>query len=380
MVGNNRISSPVIFFSIYIAIMLFQPEGWGTYFAIAVIVLTLITCVVDGRASLRSFYMPRASRCIFVFMVLMGLSTMFVSGELSSYNKLVAQIILFLFMSGVAVSDDEREFLRWFFIVVNVIYAILAIRYCISAGETRYYHSRIEILGARFDSNFIGIPFVAAATYLLDNILNGRKRVFSTIMYFIVSIAIVLTASHGNMLSWILASVLVVLIFLKDKNMMWHKKLFLIIAVLVLAYVLNLFLSANYSEQWSRMTSFETGSDNGRFELWNLSIDLWKTSPIFGGGMEYLYTETGHASHNTFIQIIVNSGVIGCLAFTGFLFGMIIKAWRYDKALFAVLCGMLIQIAFLDALDNRVVWIIFCIISMIAAQKEMEPDTDIVQG
>lgn len=370
--NENRITSPVFFFSMYTAIMLYQAEGLGTLSAFVTIALTLVACVLTGNVQIRAFYMPRASKLIFMFLTLVTIVTFTKSGVVSSYYKFAAQIILFIFLSSIEMSDDEYKYVRWVFICANVVYAFLGIRYCMTIGTARYFHGDIDILGATFDPNYIGISFVAALVFLLDNILKGNKRVISAVMYFVIAVAIVLTASRGNMVSWVLSSVLVIAFFLKDRDRSSLKKVLWIAIALVLILALIQYISVNYPEQWGRMSYISADSDNGRLYLWEETLDLWKDSPLFGGGLRSMYYQYSRASHNTYLQILVDSGLIGSILFIAFLICMAKKAFSYNKTLFAALCGMLLQIGFLDAVDNRVVWIIFCLITMLPERKEME--------
>lgn len=371
-IKDKKITSPVIFFSMYIAIMLYQPEGLGTLTAFATISLTIIACVITGRVQARAFYMPRVSKLIFVFLALVTVVTLIKSGSVSSYYKFAAQIIFFIFLCSIEMSEREYGYIKWVFICTNMVYALLGIRYCLTTGVARYYHGDIEILGATFDPNYIGISLIAAMAMLLDNVLKGSKRVISTVMYFVIAVAVVLTASRGNMVSWVLSSVLVLVFFLKDRDRSNVKKILWIAVAAGLILFLIQYISVNYPEQWARMSYISKDSDNGRLYLWKETLELWKKSPLFGGGLRSMYYQYSRASHNTYLQILVDSGIVGSAIFLGFIAIMMRKAFLYNKTIFAVLCGMLLQIGFLDAIDNRVVWIVFCIIAMLPMGKESE--------
>lgn len=54
---------------------------------------------------------------------------------------------------------------------------------------------------------------------------------------------------------------------------------------------------------------------NGRFELWNYAIDKWLANPIMGIGFKQIQKLTGLDVHNTYFQILAETGLIGFLVF-----------------------------------------------------------------
>jgi hypothetical protein len=66
------------------------------------------------------------------------------------------------------------------------------------------------------------------------------------------------------------------------------------------------------------------------------------------------------ASHNTYFQLLSETGLIGLTCFAAILIRLLRKTYRYDRACFCMMLGLLVQIALLDALDNRCVWSELC--------------------
>lgn len=359
----ERISPPIICFSLYLALMLYQPEGFGTYAAFGTIILTLIACFWTKETLFRAFKMPTDCLAIFLFLVIISLVTLARGDIPSSFAKFAGQVILYIVLRHLTIDEHEFEYLKWVFLIANVVYATVSIRYCISSAAVRYYHDNIIIFGASFDPNYIGISFVTSLVFLMDNVLTGKKRLISTIMYAIIAIAVVLTASRGNMVAWATSSALVIYFFFKNKGVRRSSKWVSIIVIFALMVFFVNYISSNFTVQWTRMVSIE--NDNGRFALWEKSVELWKTSPIWGGGLRSMYSQYGRASHNTYLQILVDGGIIGALLMILFFGGLLKRTLFNNKILFSALFAMLLQIFFLDALDNRCVWVVFCIIAML---------------
>ena len=61
----------------------------------------------------------------------------------------------------------------------------------------------------------------------------------------------------------------------------------------------------------------------GRLTLWNWAMEMWLQSPIYGNGMSAFYAKHHSAVHNTYLQILAETGVIGL----GLFLWVILVAW-----------------------------------------------------
>lgn len=376
MNGNlkEKVSSPILFFSIFAALMLFQTSyiRLGTITAFTSLTFTIVTAFFSQRTSFRAFRMPRYSVILTFFLVVTGIVTCLYGNFPNSFIRYIAQIILCIVLFSISnkTNYSEEAFIKKVFIVAAVFYAVLTIRSCIFLGPTRYYHAKITILGTSLDPNFIGIPFVAALVLLLSNILNGTKRLLSLVGCTILLVAAVYTASRGTILTLVIICALEIIYFFgKRNNVSFLNKLLIIALITVVGVFLLRYVSGNLSEQWSRISSISIETDNGRLELWQRAIDVWQEHPIFGIGYGGMYRDYGKATHNTYLQLLSETGLVGSVLFIWFEILMLKRAYRHSFAMFCVLLGAMIQIAFLDALDNRCFWVIICWIAIIGEDK-----------
>ena len=370
---TRNVRTPIIWFGMFMALMLFQTSymNLGTITAFITLSLTIFTAFTSGNTSVRRFYVPGVSKMLIVFLVVTSLITM-ISGILPSYyTKYAAQILLCIVLMAIpSLDENEADFLKKVFIIASVVYAFLAIRSCYQLGASRYYHGSIILFNTVLDPNFIGIPIVAASSLVLNNILEGKKRLINVLCYVILAVAIVYTASRSNMLCLLFSNSLVLLFFLKNRDTPIWIRLIWIVVVLVGALYISGYFASNFSQQWERMTVFGEGSDNGRFELWNRAFVAWKHSPIFGNGLSAMYQTYGRATHNTYFQLLSETGLLGLCIFVSFAIHLLIKMYRTNKVYFCLLIGCLIQIAFLDALENRCLWVILCWFSLMPNKME----------
>lgn len=376
---REKIRPPIIWFSFFAALMLFQTSymGLGTISAFVTLAATILTAFMSGTVSLQKFYLSRDSGSLLIFLLIVSMVTV-ISGSLpNGFSRFVAQIILCIVLIAMEpINRREEEFIKTVFIIAALAYAVLTIRSCYQLGTTRYYHSSIKLFNAMLDPNFIGIPFVAASVLVLNNILTGKKRLLNAACYIVLAVAIVYTASRGTMICLALSNALVVLSYMQKKDVHVLAKILWIVLIIIAIGFLSGYLETNYTTQWERMTSFGEGADNGRFELWTRAAEAWRESPLFGKGLGGMYRIYGKATHNAYLQLLSETGALGTILFLTFMVRLLKKMLKADKVYFCLLVGTFGQIAFLDALDNRVLWVELCWLSMIAKSREVERNVE----
>ena len=370
---KEKIRTPIKWFAVFISLMLFQTSYMrlGTITAFVSLFLVIVTALLSGNVSVSNFRLPANSGILIAFLVCTFTVTFFHGSFPNYFSRYAAQIILcIVIMAMPSINDKETDFLETVFILASVVYAILIIISCYRLAGQRYYHGSIVLFNTALDPNFVGIPLVATSVFVLNKILCKNKRVLNLLFYIILAVAILYTASRGNMLSFIISNALLVLIYMAKNNVALHTKVIWIVFIAVTIFFLTNYLSIFLPEQWERISTFGEGSDNGRFELWKRAIEAWKMHPIFGNGMGAMYRVFGKATHNTYFQLLSETGLLGFLLFVAFLINLLRKTFKFNKVYFCLLLGCLFQIAFLDALDNRCLWVILCWMAILPKNRE----------
>lgn len=359
-VKKKWVAGMTVSICLYIALMMVQTPIMqiGRITAISTILLVIVGCFVSGRQSLKHFFISEYTGVLVLYSLLLFLTTIIHQGLELDMLEVIAMLTVTVFLCGIMISPHEDAVIRYALELAVTIYAILAIRSCVENANTRYYHGAIPLFGTYFDPNYIGIPFVAGTVLQLDNILTRRRFWISGISYIILAVALVYTASRGNMVSWLLSNAMVMYYYLRNNKIQFGRKAFWgIVAVFLVAGLVG-FLSEEFEEQWIRMTTFGEGSDNGRLDLWGRAFSLWLTHPFFGAGYNSMYFYSHLVSHNTYIQILAETGLVGFVLMAIFACRLISRTYREDRTRFCMLIGMFAQIAFLDTLGNRCVWAI----------------------
>ncbi len=110
----------------------------------------------------------------------------------------------------------------------------------------------------------------------------------------------------------------------------------------------------------------ETGTAQARFTLWEQSLQAWKENPILGIGSGATGDIGAGVSHNTFISVLTENGLIGLaiyLLFWAFLAAAILSLQKAEKILWiTMLVSYVPHLLSISAEYEKVVWLIFGLI------------------
>lgn len=370
-IERESIKKTVIMFSIYLSLMLFQTNYFrlGTLSAFVTIVLTLLYAYNDNIFRANTFRISNVSCLVIIYFISSTVVSICFYGIPGNYVKFAAQILLFLVLKNYKVNYQESKYITFFFVLSSTIYSVLILR----SASIFWAHSMIRLFGTTLDPNYVGIPVSACSVVALHYFLVIKKHTLQRMVfagiYLLILYTIIATASRGTLLSFLFGNVAYLVLFINNRRIKIHVRIFLIILILSAAVFAYRYFSTNYLYAWNRITNFGAGSDNGRLEIWKWAIDAWKTSPVFGIGIQGMYGYNGFAIHNTYIQMLCESGIFGCILVFPCIIELIRHSWRIGNMYFCIVLGILVQIMFLDANDNRCLWVIFTWIAMVPPLK-----------
>lgn len=160
-------------------------------------------------------------------------------------------------------------------------------------------------INAFYISIFIGITFCRV-------LLNKEYKKTNLILFVIGMVALFLTGKRG-MLLYVIFSIIFISFYLINKDKKNNLKYLLMLAIIILvAYIvlLNIPEAQNILE---KMQLLEENGDvlNGRDVLWNKSMNIFKDNKILGIGIGTVQNLIGDYSHNVYIQLLAETGIIG---------------------------------------------------------------------
>ncbi|MDG5787889.1 O-antigen ligase family protein [Evansella sp. AB-P1] len=227
-----------------------------------------------------------------------------------------------------------------------------------------------RLIGLVEDPNF----YVFYNTIFFAYYLCNSKSSLNKLGLFLCIITSILTFSRGGLL---VIGILFFLYFIMSNIGKQLKMLMISVSLsLVAIYISLLFSQLNVIEMLdSRFGDFSNDGGSGRFELWGRAIDFFSTNILVGIGAfnfsDYndFYYGDNLSVHNTFFDILSESGVLGFffyMLFILFVFIQLIQnnVHRKKPYLFFTYIGYVLQLLSLSVIINDMFFMYLAILSI----------------
>jgi len=274
-------------------------------------------------------------------------------------NYMMLPLIWFLTFKVV----DDRKSLRLFTILLIMgfigaaYYFWREVRYMDLSTYSEARRDRMTGLFVYLGANYYGAFFAHFSIMALGLFIFEKVRKFRLLFLFSVLFAVyclLFTFSRGAYLGFICG-----LFFL---GLVKDKKLLIIIAILLIFW--QTFIPKGVIERIS-MTKDTSGnleeSAATRIQLWDLALDMFKSSPITGRGFNSFEGLGYKDTHNFYMKMLAELGILGLFSFIFLLFASFFTALKLfiksNESLFKGLglgfAGCVVAVAVTNAFGNR---------------------------
>lgn len=298
--------------------------------------------------------------------VFIGIYLLFVFAYLISQNKQEAftdlKVKLYLLLipvfwtAGISLAKKEIQKVLSWFVISCILFAAFAIFVAvfnfIITGENKFYY--LDLVSFTYmHPAYIGMFEAFAFIIISIDLIKGwsqystkRKWAYFAVLLFLTLFIFLLTAKMAIASLFIFGNIA---FFILAKNNLGKNYAILIIAGCNIVAITAL-LSLPYTrERFKLLFTYDevayANSVNSRSEIWKASMEVAKQHPLFGtgsGDAEKALTDTyarngfekgvteSYNTHNQYLQVLVETGIVGLLLFTAFL-GFCIRAAILDK-------------------------------------------------
>lgn len=392
---NSIFAKPFIWLSITVFLVPLLPTMLGLLLvAVTACSLFLKILITPGF----KFQYSKANVWVLLLVLVVGISAMTSISLEESRNiglLMIAFILSYFLMINIVETKGEFKFLLYVFIVSSVITAILGIYQYIFGDvysqawldSNMFEDIKMRVYATFENPNVYGEYLILTIPLIVSLFFTEKgfiKKLFLLGSFGITMLAMVLTFSRGCWLGIILA--LGILLIMIDKRFIWLGVLGIAVMPFVLPEtIMNRFLSIGNLNDSS--TSYRVYIWLGTLAMlkdyWFSGIGLGITSfnkiyPIYS----YNNVSAPH-SHNLFLQIIVEYGMIGLIVFLGILYNFYkettIKMLKQKSILTAGIVsgvtGFLLQSMFDNTWYNyRVVLIFWMILGLGIASVKLKAE------
>jgi O-antigen ligase len=162
-------------------------------------------------------------------------------------------------------------------------------------------------------NNFAWFPFV-------------RKKIVKLVfcvLLFVNFLTTLMSGGRGGVMTFV--ALIILFIYLKGKKSSSVKKIifytFFIVFGIVLIFQYLETNSSNYGGGFARLLLFvQEGDSSGRDKLLVSALKWISDSPIIGHGLGSVFFTLGIFSHNIFLDILIETGLLGLIVFLTFIF------------------------------------------------------------
>jgi putative inorganic carbon (HCO3(-)) transporter len=284
----------------------------------------------------RLLFATRIARWLLVLQIPLFLSYIFAVRQDLSEPNYVSFVKMMAVPFLIPVLIREEEHLRRLLLVIACSISFVGARY----GLWALVHGGVVLIGGYgegmlSDNNLLalgltmGVPLCWYSRQMTDNFI---LKWIMLAMACLSAAAVVMTNSRGGSVA---LGVVVLLIVFRSKRRM--------AGVLVAALFLGAVIYLIRDEYLARMATLEHATDEAsaasRLTHAGVAFRIWKDHPILGvgfGGLNYLVLAErysngevqGHVAHNSYLQMLVDSGFFAFLIYGGLLAGTVIWLGR----------------------------------------------------
>lgn len=381
-------NSPGYAFSNYYA----NPINLGIIVALGLLVIIALVIRAITKKEYKNFFDFKNKKLLIGFLLLIpcyALAGLF-SGWLD-FNSIIVSVIMIIlqpiiyvvFSSGIKSKEDNVLYLArsatWALVLMCLEIAFVYIlKY--DFGMPLDDDWKIQIIVGSVVSNsasefiVILLPFVFYLAY-------KEKRGY---LYYIIAtvslIAIYFTLSRASLLFGIPMFIAgTIFLCFKGNNKTLFRALSISFAIIILGVLIYVYASGNAAGLFEFFKSVGFSS-RGRFELWKNLLKKFTTAPIFGVGFSTYMQSSIHIdhifkglAHNTAIQILCSTGIIGTLFFLYHIyevFKTFIKKATLNKTIVGVAILLFLGISLLDQIYFFPNFTVIYTLLLLIAEKE----------
>jgi O-antigen ligase len=298
--------------------------------------------------------------------------------------------LAFLVVTTTLTNMRDVRFVVLAFVIGAVISVLIGLGTgSLKASETAVSQTAVQgrFTGGGGDPNLTAAGLVAAL-FLIIGLFSiyrsWRARRLLLIAFTLVTIGFIATQSRGGLVALLVAALLTFVLAPRQRRR--------ILALMGLVGVATAVLLAVRPDALQRILDL-SGGTTGRSDLWSVAWKVFTSHPLAGVGsgnfrlieQHYvllpgtinridLLTTVPHLVHNTYLQLLAESGVIGLAAFLVVIVGCLRSMWLAIKEFearglsnYADLArtvmmgtiGMLTAIFFISDVDDLRLWVLF---------------------
>lgn len=253
------------------------------------------------------------------------------STALSNFSSLLISIAVLVCFSNLDILSINEKIQRY---MIGIQWIVIVI--------PKVFKSGINPVDGGYKSIFTTTTFMGLFSCMLVEVcviffLLSRKRIwifYTAGWLYILWETKVRTAVVGIFTAFFLMVLFQWIKRIKKENLLWFGKWGLFLSLILIVVIYPQLDKFSWSEKLSHFVYLHTGKIllSGRNQIWKEAIYIIKESPILGYGLDY----SQHfpvAVHNSYLNVLLQTGIVGLLFVLLFLNGFLNKMIRKNNSI-----------------------------------------------
>lgn len=290
----------------------------------------------------------------------------------NSYVSILINMIVFtILLIQYPVTKREMSFIKFAIVIVGVILSLIILsgNQMVDINNISGGRVTLTIGGLVADNNNLAaslcVPIICSFAFAYSKDVTFKQKILFYFFFAIMVFALLMTGSRGGLLALVAG----VSVFLLKANGGIKIRTVLLGAflVVVLSFVLQNYLSSALSSRFTLQSVIESGG-TGRIDIWKRALIIFSSSNVFqmlfgygfGSFPDVLSRYSGWyvASHNDFIGVLLDLGILGLVLFLLLWRKMISHCYhgeRYTEL--GILVAMLVSSMSMEMTIKKMFWL-----------------------
>ena len=286
------------------------------------------------------------------------------TGAYASLLTMYAQLLFLILQLQFPYSTEDYQKIKVAFLIQNWILIVLCFRFGSYMDSRFWLKSALSGADPNYLSGWFIIPLCFAVEFLFSEKTKLWQKAIVAAQIAVSFYFIMQTASKSGLITNAFAIALATLYTLRDTVRKHPLRALLVVAVFITGVV----LVVNYMPTYllSRLSNRDL-TLTGRTRWWKEALGTLLSNPLgvifgFGTASVSLYTSSGMVTHNTFLDVFFNQGIIGLTLLLIFMFSGLREKWRSRPYVVVALLSMSVLIFTLSAFSTRFVMLMFFLV------------------
>ena len=366
--AKNKVISYLL--ALYCCLMPFEEALASSFGSILKIIGMLLIAYIIlknwGKCFFSRYQIPLILWTIYMFISIVWASS--IQWWQYFFRIYIVQIFFLCAMEMISIKSIDMNIIRKSLILGGCIASGIMILFPVSSGFTDEGRRTIMLLGSTLDPNVVASIILLGTQISIGEFYKvNRRSIWFIALAVWQIIGILLTGSRGALIAFVVGFIIETILKLAHNGERKKAIRVSFLGVVAVTFILgilpeNLLQTRFSKENIFGLNELVSGSHN-RYTIWMYAGMLIRKNPIFGYGCGNFFSSIATvyktcASHNLYILLMVEGGLIGILFFGRYIWKIMLDLIRqHDFSTFALLLTVLVMAFSLDSITYKYFWI-----------------------